>query len=359
MKQLLILCGLSAIVFLQSCSNHKDETPETVQLLATSPIKTDTVIVKKYVSQIRSIRHIEIRSQERGYLEKIFVDEGQYVHKGQLLFQIMPNVYNAEFQKAQAEVQAANIELQNTQKLADKDVVAPNELAMSKAKLSKAKAELSLASAHLQFTRITAPFSGFIDHLNLKLGSMVEEGDLITTLSDNSEMWVYFNVPEAAYLDYKANEATQNLSEVALLMANNKTFNQKGKVETIEADFNNETGNIAFRATFPNPDNLLRNGQTGNILMSVPMQAAVIVPQKATFEIMDKRYIYTIDKDKKVHLTPIVVSAELPNLFIVTGLNGHEKILLEGIRKVQDNDKITYKYEAPRSVLKTLELPSE
>lgn len=355
-----MLAGVVALLSFTACKDHKGDHQEAGKFLVTSPLQTDTVIEKKYVSQVRSIRHIEVRSQERGYLEKVYVDEGQYVRKGQLLFQIMPLLYNAEYAKAQAEVEASNIELQNTQLLAEKNVVSPNELAMAKARLNKAKAELQLAQTHLQFTKITAPFDGFVDHLNLKLGSLVDEGDLITTLSDNSQMWVYFNVPEAEYLNYKANESTHNLASVQLLMANQQVFPQTGKVETIEADFNNETGNIAFRATFSNPDNLLRNGQTGNILMSVPVKNAVIIPQKATFEIMDKRYVYVVGQDKVVKLTPVTIQAELPDLFIIqSGLKGNEQILLEGIRKVQDNDKIAYEYEDIRKVLSSLELPSE
>lgn len=328
--------------------------------MATSPIIADTTIVKQYVCQIRAIRHIEIRSQERGYLEKIFVDEGQFVHKGQVLFQIMPNIYNAELLKAKAEVAASEIEVQNTQALSDKNIVSPNELALTKAKLDKAKAEMALARTHLQFTRIVAPYDGFIDHLQLKLGSLVDEGALITTLSDNSQMWVYFNVPEAEYLDYSTNDSAKQSNIVQLLMANNQVFNQQGRVETIEADFNNETGNIAFRATFPNPKNLLRNGETGNILMQVPFRKAIIIPQKATFEIMDKKYVYTIDANNTVHLTRVSIVAEMPDLFIVnSGLKGQEKILLEGVRKVQDNDKIQFQYQDPRKVMSTLTLPSE
>lgn len=355
-----MLMSLGALLCATACK-HKDEAKESeVNFVATSPLVRDTNIVKAYVSQVRSIRHIEVRSQERGYLEKVFVDEGQFVRKGQLLFQIMPNLYHAEFLKAKAEVEASNIEVQNSKALLDKNVVSPNELALAKAKLSKAQAEMQLANTHLGFTRIVAPYDGYINHLELKLGSLVEEGELITTLSDNSQMWVYFNVPEAEYLNYKENESTHNLSKVDLLMANGKVFHQSGKVETIEADFNNETGNIAFRATFSNPDNLLRNGETGNILMTIPMAHGVIIPQKATFEIMDKRYVYTIDDKNTVRLTPITVKAELPDLFIVgTGLKGNEKILLEGIRKVQDGHKIKYSYEAPEKVVSNLKLLSE
>lgn len=355
-----MLMGFCALIAHTGCSTKEEGKDNRVNFVATSPIVIDTTITKQYVAQVRSIRHIEIRSQERGYLDKVYVDEGQYVHKGQILFQIKPNLYHAELQKAQAEVEASNIEVQNTQALSDKSIVSPNELAMAKAKLNKARAEMSLASTHLEFTKIVAPYDGFIDHLHLKLGSLVEEGELITTLSDNSEMWVYFNVPESAYLDYKANESTYNLSEVQLLMANNQVYPAPGKVETIEADFNNETGNIAFRATFPNANNLLRNGETGNILMSVPMHKAIIIPQKASFEVMDKKYVYVIDKENKVRLTPVKVLAEMPDLFIVEGnLTAQDKVLLEGIRKVQDKEKIKFTYKDPRSVMMALNLPSE
>src|SRR5688572_29279702 len=121
-----------------------------------------------------------------------------------------------------------------------------------------------------------------MDHFQVRLGSLLDEGDLLTTLSDNSEMWVYFNVPEAEYLDYRSNQAGHNMSKVRLQMANHQLFPQAGVVKTIEADFNNETGNIAFRATFPNPDRLLRHGETGNILMDIPMSNAMLIPQKAT-----------------------------------------------------------------------------
>jgi membrane fusion protein (multidrug efflux system) len=159
-----------------------------------------------------------LRAFEKGYLEKIFVDEGQFVKKGEMMFKIMPLIYTAELQKAQAEAEFAEIEYQNTKQLADKNVVSQNELALAKAKLDKAKAEVSLAQTHLQFTEVKAPFSGIMDHFQVRLGSLINEGDLLTTLSDNSEMWVYFNVPEAEYLNYKTNATVENLLKVNLLL---------------------------------------------------------------------------------------------------------------------------------------------
>jgi membrane fusion protein (multidrug efflux system) len=360
MKRIVMLMSLYALLCHTSCKTEEKEKEEPTKFIVTSPVKMDTTVTNKYVCQIRSIRNIELRAQEKGYLQGIFVDEGQYVKQGQLLFKIMPKIYEAEMQKADAEAKAAEIEVQNTQALADKNVVSKNELALAVARFEKAKAELALAKVHLAFTEIRAPFDGFIDRLHLKLGSLVEEGDLLTSLSDNSHMWVYFNVSEPEYLNYEENKNKGKQLKVNLLMANNQLFNHPGVVETIESEFNNETGNIAFRANFPNQEGLLRHGETGNILMQQPLKNAVIIPQKATLEVMDKKYVYTVDKNNTVKLTPITIGAEMPDLYVIKeGVTENDKILLEGLRKVQNNDKIAFDYEDPNAVIDKLKLPTE
>lgn len=352
-----MLIGLCAILVSTGCESKHETKGEETRFLVTAPLKKDTVITRDYVCQIHAIQHIELRALEKGYIEKIFVDEGQLVKKGQLMFKIMPLIYTAEMQKTKAEADFAEIEYLNTKKLADSNVVSPNELALAKAKYDKAKAELLLAQTHLQFTDVKAPFDGIMDHFQVRVGSLVSEGDLLTTLSDNSQMWVYFNVPEAEYLDYKSDIKTENLKSVSLLMANNEMFDHTGEVKTIEADFNNETGNIAFRATFPNPKGLLRHGETGNIQMSIPLKNAIIIPQKATFEILEKRYVFVVGKDNVVKQREIMIAAELPDLYIIkSGVSASERILLEGIRKVSDNDKIEYEYEDPAKVISQLKV---
>ncbi|MET3034444.1 efflux RND transporter periplasmic adaptor subunit, partial [Flavobacterium johnsoniae] len=166
---------------------------EVEKFTVTNPVKIDTSFTKEYVSQIKSVRNIELRAQEKGFLQNIYVDEGQFVKKGQLLFKIMPNMYEAELLKAQSEQKSAEIELQNSKLLADKNIVSKNELSVAQAKLQSAKAEVSLARLHLSFTEIRAPFDGTIDRIPLKLGSLIDEGELLTSLSDNSQMFAYFN----------------------------------------------------------------------------------------------------------------------------------------------------------------------
>jgi len=360
MKTTITLAGLCALVCLISCAPKKEEKVEAEKYTATSPFKVDTSFTKEYVAQIRSLKNIEIRAQEKGFLEKIYVDEGQFVRAGQPLFRIMPKLYEAELMKAQAETDAAEIELQNTKALVEKNVVSKNEQAMAQAKLDGAKAEMALARIHLSFTEIKAPFDGIIDRLPKKLGSLIDEGELLTSLSDNSEIYSYFNVSEPEYLQYQTDVKDRGNSVVSLLLADGQLLPYKGNVEVIEGEFNNETGNIAFRAKFPNSDKLLKNGETGKVLMTIPQKAALIIPQKATYEIQDKKYVFVIDKDNKVHSREITIGGQMPDIYVIrTGLADTDKILLEGVQKVKDDDKIEFEFEKPEEVIAHLRLKAE
>lgn len=360
MKRIAMLTGLFAILCHTSCTSKKEKKEEAGKYAVTNPLRIDTLFNKEYVSQIKSVRNIEIRAQEKGYLQDIYVDEGQFVKAGQPLFRINPKMYEAELLKAQAEVKATEIELQNTRTLSDKNVVSKNELAMALAKLDQAKAEMALAKLHLSFTEIRAPFDGTIDRIPLKLGSLVEEGELLTNLSDNSQVFAYFNVSEPEYLDYQTNAKGRGNTKVSLLLANSQPLKYKGEVETIESEFENETGNIAFRARFPNPDRLLKNGETGKVEMTVPLRNALIIPQKATYEIQDKAYVFVVNKNGVVKSRNISISSEMPDLYVVgSGLSENDKILLEGVQKVKDDDKIEYEFITPKEVISHLKLKAE
>lgn len=345
MKMRSLFFFLIGIFLITSCKEHHEQKQEEVAFVVTSPIQKDTVIYREYVCQIQSHQHIELRALEKGYLQNIYVNEGQFVKKGQLMFRIMPLIYQAETEKSEAEVNFAKIEYQNTKKLADSNIVSKNELALAKAKLDKAQAELSLAKAHLAFTEIRAPFDGIMDRFQVRLGSLVDEGELLSTLADNSKMWVYFNVPESEYLDYITQKKSNKPAEVKLQMANHQLFDQKGIVETIEADFNNETGNIAFRATFFNPQRILRHGETGNILMPVPLKNAIIIPQKSTFDVLDKKFVYVVDGNNILRARQITIAQEMPHVYVVaSGLGPNDKILAEGLGKVKNNERIKFSF---------------
>lgn len=355
-----LLAGLSAVALLQACTKEKSAEEAPARYLATRPIAIDTSYEKQYVAQIRSVRNIEIRAQEKGFLDEIPVDEGRNVRAGQLLFHIMPKEFEAELRKAAAEVRTAEIELENTKTLAAKSIVSKNEEAMAAARLEKAKAEMAQAQLHLSFTEIRAPFDGILDRIPKKLGTRVDEGELLTTLSDNSRVYAYFNLSEPEYLAYSRNTASPVKPKVALVLADNSRFPHVGEVETVEGEFDHETGNIAFRATFPNPSRLLKNGQTGKVLLTVPYKNAMVIPQKATFEIQDRTYVFVIDAQNKVHSRLITTIGALPDLFVVgTGLTPDDRILLEGVQKVKDDDVVHFELREPREVIAKLRLKAE
>jgi len=334
-------------------------------VLVTSVVKKDVITTQNYVCQIHSCQHIEVRALSGGYLQEIGVKEGQAVKKGQLMFKILPTIYEAQFASEDAEAQRSQIEFNNAQSLADKGIVSPQQLALKKAELTKAQSKAMLAKAELNFTNITAPFDGIVDRQRNQLGSLIEEGDVLTTFSDNSTMWVYFNVPEARYLEYKTQldkdqaeaaksgtPAAEHL-QIELELANGHKFPQHGKIATIEADFNNTTGNIAFRADFPNPSGLLRNGQTGTVLIHRQIKDAIVIPQRATYEILARRYVYVVDADNVVHQRDITLESEQDDIFVIQdGLKEGEKIILEGLRQVRDGDKLKeYEFRKPEDVL--------
>lgn len=331
------------------------------KICVTSALAKDVISTQSYVCQIHSCKHIEVRALESGYLEEIPVKEGQQVNKGDLVFKIVPALYQARLDAELAEAQLVQIEFNNAKRLFDQRVVSQQEVALAQAKFDKARAKVNLSQAELNFASIKAPFTGIIDRLRCQQGSLVSEGDVLTTLSDNSVMWVYFNVPEARYLEYKANTSTDDPNtKIELVLADHNTFPHSGKIGAIEADFNNETGNIAFRADFPNPNGLIRHGQTGNVLIKRLLPNAIVIPQRATFEILAKRYVYVVSEDGVARQREINIQTEMEDVFVIKdGLQVGEKIVLEGIRQIRDGDKITYEFHDPVEVLGQLKNKAE
>ncbi len=246
--------------------------------------------------------------------------------------------------------------MMNTKTLSDKNIVSKTELEIAEAKLDEAKADLALAQVHVSLTEIKAPFDGTIDRIHFKLGSLIDEGTLLTTLSDNKSVYAYFNVSETEYLNFKTRSNANEKTIVTLLLANNQPHKYKGVVETIESEFDNTTGNISFRAKFPNPDMLLKHGETGKVQMTIPITNGLIIPQKATYELQDKIYVYVVDKNNVVKSRSITIKNVLPDLYVVDGLSENDKILLEGVQIAKDDDKIEYKYVEPKNVISGLQL---
>jgi membrane fusion protein, multidrug efflux system len=329
--------------------------------VVTSPLAKDVIITQKYVCQIHSRRHIDVCALEDGYLKPIKVTEGQAVKEGDVLFEIVPVLYKAKWDAAVAERDLAKLEMNYSRTLANRQGVSQQEVKLFEAKLARAQANADQAEAELNFTKVTARFDGIMHTLKVQQGSLVKEGDILTTLSDNSVMWVYFNVPETPYLEYMASsEEEKKARKIELELANHEKFPQKCEGVTVEGQFNNVTGNIPFRADFKNPDGLLRHGQTGTILIHRKLQGAVVIPQRATFELLDKRYVWVVGEDDVAHQRLITIKHELEDIFVInSGLDVRDKIVLEGVRLIVEGGKVEYEFRKPEEVLRNQKFPAE
>ncbi len=358
MKKVFLFISLITSLGFTACKEKKEEVKkEEATLPVTTPIILDTVITKDYIAEIQSIQNIEVRAKVKGFLETIGVDEGQRVETGRTLFTIRSREFEAELAKAQAEVKITELEMLNVKTLADKNIVSQPELALAVAKLNEAKAVQTIAETNLTFTKISAPFSGIVDRLKVKVGSLVDEGMLLTTLSNNKDVYAYFNVSEKEYLDFKTKGKDNGRNVVSLLLANNQPHKYKGVIETIEGEFDKNTGSIAFRAKFPNPDLLLKHGETGKVQLTVDLKNALIIPQKATFELQDKIYVYVVDEKNIVKARNITIKQKFPNLYVVeSGLSINDKILLEGVQTVKEEDIIQSELLPAREVIEHLQL---
>jgi membrane fusion protein (multidrug efflux system) len=349
---------------------HHEEAHHPI--LVTSPAVMDVPTSRHFVCQIHSQRHIEVRALDEGYLQQIPVQEGQAVRQGQLLFKLLPTVYRARLDGDRAELHLAEINLRNTRRLAESGVVSDQELALARAERDRARAKVDLAAAEYGFTEIVAPFDGIMDRQLVQEGSLIEEGDILTTISNNEVMWVYFNVPEADYLRFKmlpgANDPDnpQRLdipnAEIQLRLANGEIFEHDANPTlTIESDFDNETGNIKFRADFPNPERLLRHGQTGTLLLNETLSDAIVIPQRATFEVLDRQYVYVVDDDGVAHQREITVAQELEDIFVIAdGLSAAEKLVFEGVRQVRDGEHLEgTEFVSPEEALSDLKHHAE
>ncbi len=351
--------------FHKHAEEHHEEARKVV---ATSPKAMDVTISQPYVCQIHSQRHIDIRALDTGYLEPITIREGQVVKKDEVLFKIKPVLYETRRDAEKAEANLARLEYEFTEQLVEKKAVSEKQALLYAARRDRAKANADKAQAELDFTDIKAPFDGIVDTLHEQQGSLIKEGDILTTLSDNSKMWVYFNVPERAYLEYMASvKRDKDEQKIELELANHNKFPQKCEQVIVEAQFNNETGNIPFRADFPNPpitpgqqDRLLRHGQTGTIWIHRTLKNALIIPQRATFELLDKRYVWVVGEDDVAHQRLITIKHELEDTFVInSGLDVKDKIVLEGVREVTEGGKVEYEFRKPEEALTNQKFPAE
>jgi membrane fusion protein (multidrug efflux system) len=356
-----LLVGIGMFAF--GCATKSETTSgvsdsiRTIPVTQLKPQKTD--LHREYVGDIHAVKNVEIYARVKGYLEQVYVDEGKEVRKGQILFRINNEEYEAQLAKAKANLQSAiaeakgaELEMKRVKLLVDKNVVSKTEidvaeakLAAANAKIEEARSEKSNASIQLARTEIKAPFDGIIDRIPHKMGSLIDEGTLLTTLSDTKTVFAYFNVSENEYLEYvRARGSADKKAVVELELADGSFFKHKGIVETMEGAFDEGTGSIAFRARFSNPDKLLKHGSTGTIRLTNTVENAILIPQKATFEIQDKNFVYVLGKDNKIKTRSFVPRSRLSGYYVVkSGLKSGETIVCEGLQGLKEGATINPK----------------
>ena len=361
-----IILGLISLS-LPACERMHAEEKEKhheQQIVVTSPLEKDVTITQPYVCQIRSQRHITVKALQEGYLEEIPVNEGQGVKQGDVMFKIKPVVYQTRLDAERAKAKLMQIKYDNTLALYNRvpPLVSIQEVNLAQAELDEANAKVKTAEAELDFATIRAPFDGIIDRQEQMQGSLVKKEETLTTLSDNSVMRVYFNVPEVRYLEYKASmDHDIDSRQIELVLANGSKFPQGCMSLTLMGKVNNETGNISFRADFPNPNRLLRHGQTGTILINRALHKVIVIPQRATFEILDKRYVFVVGEDHMVHQRAIVIQHEMDDIFVIKkGIDVKDRIILEGVRQVHEGQKLEeFEFKRPEEALANLKLHAE
>jgi membrane fusion protein (multidrug efflux system) len=356
-KNILIIAA--AMIFHTACTSGNASNKGPVKEQKSYPVVPvllkDTILQLQYVADIQARKNVELHARVEGVLEKIYVDEGQNVSKGQLLFKINDEELLIQRKKtiallnsAKAEAKVAEVEKERVSLLVEKKIVSATELDLANAKLNALKARISVAEAEkaavekqISYTAVHSPFDGIIDRLPLKAGSLLSNGSLLTTISDIHSMHAYFNVPENEYFRLvQANELNNNY-EIKLILADGSTYKHSGKTETSESEIDDETGSIAFRVNFPNPERILKHGASGTLVISKPVSDAIMIPQKAVFEIQDKNYVYVLGVDNKVRMTPFEPAQRISDFYIVrSGLKGNERIVYEGIQSIRDGETI-------------------
>lgn len=316
-----------------------------------TPERRTVRLDREFVGEVRAAQYATIRPRSLGSIESVLVDEGQPVKAGQVLFQLNTlalqeqlRTSKAETNTARAELVSAEIEERNTRMLFEKDVVsdavmqlATSKVALLKARIDESRAKESQTSVALGFARVRAPFDGVVNRINHRVGSLVDEEDSLTTITDTREVLVYFRMSEREYLEYQAHTRGQVNAPVSLRLADGTAYPDQGTIDAIESEFDRETGNIALRARFPNPDGTLRHGSSGKIVVARELTNVLVVPQRATFEVQGDLHLYVVDSANVARARRVVPKARLNDSFVVeSGLDGKDRFIVEGVQRVRD-----------------------
>ena len=358
-----LLSGVAAV----SCGNWNagQNMAGGVREFAVETLEPVSVDLKTTIpATIRGLQDVEIRPRVSGFITKLCVDEGAVVKKGQPLFLIDKVQYEAARNAAEAAVKVAEanvatnrLTVKNKTDLQAQNIIseydlemAQNTLKTAEAQLAQAKAQLVSAEQDLAYTTVTSPSDGVVGSIPFRVGSLVSSSSAepLTVVSDISKMYVYFTMNEKQLLEMTRRDGASlgkmvgNMPEVELMLADGSVYPQKGRIETLTGVIDTKTGSFTLRALFPNTDYVLRSGGTGNVLIPSQLDSALMVPQKATSEIQDKKFVYVLQPDSTVKNTPVEVFNldDGKNYVVTSGLRAGDRIVVEGVATLKDGAKI-------------------
>lgn len=363
----LVLAGAVATVAVGCSGGDQQQMQQMAPSIATITLAEGTSdLESSFPALIKGKSDVAIRPQVTGFITKVCVDEGQQVSKGQTLFILDQVQFQAAVDQAVAAVNAAQTAVSTAQmtadtkkKLYDKNIisqyeyqVADNQLQTAKAQLSQAQAQLVNARKNLAYTVVTSPSNGVVGTIPNREGSLASPSSVepLTTVSDNNEVYAYFSLTERDLLSLSdggkrsLKEAIAAMPKVKLRMADGQIYPLEGTVATVSGVIDNSTGSSSVRALFNNPDGLLRSGGTGQVIIPNVQDNVIIIPQKATFELQDKRFVYVVNDSNKVVSTPITIEAsnDGKNFIVTSGLKAGQRIAVEGVgTRLQDGMTIT------------------
>ncbi|WP_418263034.1 efflux RND transporter periplasmic adaptor subunit [Flavobacterium faecale] len=341
-----------SLVLLVACGKKEEpKTPPVMPYKVVEVATSSTTLLAEYPTTLEGTTDIDIRAKVDGYIEKIYVQEGQEVRKGQLLFKLETQTANQEASAAKAKVTAAQVEVNRLKPLVDRNIISDVQLETAKANLASAKSTYQSIIEKINYASIKSPVNGIVGTLPLRIGSYVssQTAEPLTRISDVSTIYAYFSVNEKQQLDIMMNAEGKTFQQkiakmptVNLILSNGIEYEQKGKIETFSGQANTQTGSFNVRARFPNANRLLRSGVSGTIQIPTHLEDVILIPQNATLELQDKRIVLVADKENKVKSVPVEVRAVPGGQFFVVdkGLNTKDKILIEGVGIVAEGTEI-------------------
>lgn len=373
-KGIIVVLGLTFAFGLESCFNgearNSDQALKPLALPVFTVQSSDAETIKSYIGTIEGKVNVEVRPQVEGLLEEIYIDEGSFVEKGQKLFKINSSSYQemlnnaiANQNVAKAKLQNAKLEIDRLRPLVENDVIsevrlrsAQSDFDVAKASLDQATAAVRSAQINQEFTVITAPVSGYISRIPKRIGNLVSKSDKepLTVLSDVQDVYVYFSMNESDFLYFSKmklkedsingvsrNQNALHFPDATLFLADGEEYTSKGVVDAINGQVDRTTGAISLRASFPNHNNILRNGSTGTLKISEIKKDVIQIPQVATSELQDKTFVYVLDKDNIVSRRAIKISGTSKDNYIISeGLSIGDRILLTGLDKISEGVKV-------------------